>query len=144
MDNSLLGKMFEIGCSAKFIAKEFEASSMNLPINITMQRVIIYLKFHNNCWMSDVSGKIGLEKSSFSRLIENLVNLGYVKQNYDTDDRRRILLELTPAGVELSDYIHETMLTRVNEILSELTPAQLKKLESNLDSALSVIRLIKK
>ena len=57
--------------------------------------------------IGDLSKKLGLDKSTLSRTVEGLVNIGLVKRDVHPKDRRFTLLKLTDQGIEISTRINE-------------------------------------
>ncbi|HEX3046319.1 MAG TPA: MarR family transcriptional regulator [Bacillota bacterium] len=59
--------------------------------------------------LNDLADILGLDKSTMSRTINNLVNDGLVCRDLDTEDRRFIRIGLTPGGQKIYKEIEETM-----------------------------------
>ena len=71
---------------------------------------------------TQLSHLLPVEMSSISRAVANLVDNGYVRRNRRRDDRRVVMLSLTPAGRELAEELrnqvnenYETLLTGISE-----------------------------
>jgi DNA-binding MarR family transcriptional regulator len=63
-----------------------------------------------------------------SVLADRLVRTGYVERNEDTADRRRVLLTLTRAGVQLVTDLREGSHQHLRRWMSQLSPADLSAL----------------
>ncbi len=48
--------------------------------------------------LADLSRALGISKQAVSQLIDTMVMRGYLERTADADDRRRMLLTLTPRG----------------------------------------------
>jgi DNA-binding MarR family transcriptional regulator len=59
--------------------------------------------------LNGLAEMLGLDKSTMSRTINNLVNEGLVARELDLEDRRFIRIELTPGGRKIYEGIEETM-----------------------------------
>ncbi len=62
-----------------------------------------------------------------SALVERLVQRGLVHRAADPQERRRVVLQLTPAGARLVERAWRATRARLREILSGLPPAQLEQ-----------------
>lgn len=89
----------------KVFFKGFEEQFQPENINFTQIKTMVTLKFDGPCSMSYVSGKLGLEKGSFSSVAHHLIDIGYVNKIQDSKDKRVFLLELTPKGREVTKEI---------------------------------------
>lgn len=59
--------------------------------------------------LSDLADILGLDKSTMSRTINNLVNDGLVFRDLDTEDRRYVRIKLTENGQKIFEEIEATM-----------------------------------
>src|SRR5580693_8940542 len=53
----------------------------------------------------DLPADLGVTKQAVSQVIDILVNRGYLERGTDTDDRRRVRLEVTARGEEVVDAV---------------------------------------
>ncbi len=75
-----------------------------------------------------------------SQRLDKLERAGLVTRHVDVDDRRRVDVELTPAGVELVDSVLADLMDRDARVLSEaLTPTEQARLEQLLRKLLLVL-----
>lgn len=84
--------------------------------------------FHlQNCPMtaSDLAKKRQVSLQSASVLVQGLVEKGWVTREPNPADRRQFLLQLTPAGVDLSHQSKQKMVAFLAELLSQLTAEEL-------------------
>lgn len=139
MENVILGKMFDVGNFAKSVIRKADFSDIGEELNNTMMRVIIYIKNHPGCSMSETSGKIGIEKSSFTRVIDKLGLKGIVATDLSQSDRRKTVLWLTEYGLGLAEELSGIIHKFADDYFNRLPKAQLKKLEEHLASVLSIL-----
>ncbi len=59
--------------------------------------------------LNDLADVLGLDKSTMSRTINNLVNDGLVMRDLDAEDRRYVRIGLTESGRKIRDETEETM-----------------------------------
>jgi DNA-binding MarR family transcriptional regulator len=79
--------------------------------------------------------RLHLDRSSVSRLVERLVDRGWVSRAAGERDRRTIRLEATPAGELIAASIAETRSSRFSALL-DAVPMDRR------DGALDAIRLL--
>lgn len=72
-------------------------------------------------------------KSRISRAVGALVTLGYVARAEASDDRREVMLELTPKGRAVYAELVPLLLKREEVILSCLTPEERTQLDHLMD-----------
>ena len=77
---------------------------------------------------SDVAQVLGLDKSTVSRGITQLENLGLIERVGDPDDGRARLLRLTTTGAERFDAMRAQRQTEFRAILTRWNPTDLADL----------------
>jgi DNA-binding MarR family transcriptional regulator len=75
---------------------------------------------------SDLARQFHVTNPTISRIVDSLVDRGYVKRNYDPDDRRCIYLELTGQGQEAGEQVRGHFFEAVMEFLRPLSEEQLE------------------
>ena len=70
--------------------------------------------------MSKLAHKLGLDASTLTRNIQKLENLGLVKRNHDSYDKRVQKAVLTKQGVEITEEIEEALLKTSNLIIEQI------------------------
>ncbi len=66
--------------------------------------------------------------ATITGIVGRLVRMDLVKRQRDKDDRRRVLVELTPRGRELVDKVRRFRADRLRETLSHLPPEDAREL----------------
>ena len=85
---------------------------------------LMFINEHRGGNVSMVSERLGLTKSSASKLVEGLVERGYVSREVAAEDRRRLVLSVTAAGGSALELIHNQAISNLGAILGALTPAE--------------------
>ena len=75
---------------------------------------------------------LGVSKQAASQLIDTLVLRGYLKRRADPDDRRRIVIELTPRGYAAAGVVREAVQEVDAELAAALSDDQLEGLRAGL------------
>lgn len=89
--------------------------------------------------MSEVSRSLSVPTSTATRIIDSLVNAGYIARQADNEDRRIVRVVLTPAGEAAFHAANNHLRKRLTWMLRHFTPAeqaQLVKLLGKLADAL--------
>lgn len=70
----------------------------------------------------DLGAALALEKSSVSRLVQQLEQRGWVLRDRDPNDNRLRLLRLSAEGQRISNVVGQRMHERHAEVFQQLTP----------------------
>ena len=76
--------------------------------------------------MSAIAQKMGHTTAAASGLVDRLENLAYVMRSVARDDRRKVMVCITPKGSALVRRIREEMVGNLMKILNHLTPDEQK------------------
>ena len=76
----LLNNLKTLPMLVKNIFHSTDTSSLNLDINKTQEAILMAIKDHQNKSMKEISRFIGLEKSSYTRSVDILVEKGYLER----------------------------------------------------------------
>jgi DNA-binding MarR family transcriptional regulator len=91
--------------------------------------------------MNEVASRILASKSGLTRIIDNMVKAGLVRRERPEDDRRLVLVFITPDGLrtlEAARRVHRDGIRR--HFTEHLTEAELTKLARTLDKVRSRVR----
>lgn len=72
----------------------------------------------------ELGSHLGLEKSTVSRLVDGMVQKGWVEKGRDPDNRRYQKLVLTPTGRRAAEQIMRAMRERHSRWIAGLTPEE--------------------
>jgi DNA-binding MarR family transcriptional regulator len=101
----------------KKIYHEHDISRLNLDINKTQVKILMTVDENAEKSMSEISDMVGLEKSSFSRSVDHLVEEGFLKRNHLENNRRTICLSLTEKGTKAAKKIRDDLDTYLESLL---------------------------
>jgi DNA-binding MarR family transcriptional regulator len=76
--------------------------------------------------MSAIAQKMGHTTAAASGLVARLENLGYVMRSSAADDRRKVMVCITPKGSELVRRIREEMVGNLMKMMGHLTNEEQK------------------
>src|SRR5262245_39551156 len=83
-----------------------EAATDWLGINVTDGRAIDVIDQHGRITAGDLAKELRLSTGAVTTLVDRLERAGYARRLPDPNDRRRVLIEVTPIVHELSAQIY--------------------------------------
>src|SRR5437879_2293183 len=98
------------------------------PGNVSFSQffLLAYLDQKEVLTMSAIAQKMGHTTAAASGLVARLENLGYVMRSIARDDRRKVMVCITPKGSALVRRIREEMVGNLVKVLNHLTPDEQK------------------
>ena len=100
----------------------------HLDISMQQLRAIYLLRDEEVATVGRLAELFGILLPAASVLADRLVRAGYVERHEDTADRRRVLLSLTRAGIQLVTELREGSHSQLRRWMSELSPEDLAAL----------------
>lgn len=89
-------------------------------VTITQCHAIVEIGRMKKVSLIELAELLGLDKSTMSRTINNLVEDGLVNRDLDAENRRYISIQLTNKGIEVFNNIEESMVTYYSSIFSTI------------------------
>jgi DNA-binding MarR family transcriptional regulator len=98
------------------------------PGNVSFPQffLLTYLDNQELLMMSAIAQKMGHTTAAASGLVARLQNLGYVMRSHASDDRRKVMVAITPRGSALVRRIREEMICNLMKMMSHLSPGEQK------------------
>ena len=103
----------------------------NEPVTLAQVRVMGALRFHSRS-LGELAAVYRVSPATMSRLISTLVRRGWVAREDDPNDRRQVVLYLTPKGEMVWKMLAERSIEHLSAILGQLTPNELDALKQAL------------
>ncbi len=107
-------------------------------LSVPQFRTLNFLSRHRGASLSEVAEHIGLSLPSMSTLVDGLVLRNFAKRRHDTEDRRRMTLELTDRGEATLRAAHEGTEAYLAELLGRLSPQE----KNTVVNAMRILRAI--
>ncbi len=79
-----------------------------------------YLANENYLTMTDISKKMGHSTAAATGLVDRLEKLGYVQRLHASEDRRKVMVQITQKGVELVERIREDIVSSLVTLMVDL------------------------
>jgi len=109
-------------CFMLHLCKELAPGNVSFPQFF----LLTYLDRKEVLTMSAIAQKMGHTTAAASGLVARLENLAYVVRSVARDDRRKVMVCITPKGSALVRRIREEMVGNLIKILNHLTPDEQK------------------
>lgn len=91
-----------------------------VELSVAQFRTLIYLSRHRRACLSDVAEHAGLTLPTTSKMIDGLVKRELVSRRISPEDRRRVMLRLTPLGQGTLDQAFSHARERLASMLTAL------------------------
>jgi DNA-binding MarR family transcriptional regulator len=89
-------------------------------VTLTQCHAIVEIGRMEKVSLIDLAELLGLDKSTMSRTINNLVEGSLVNRDLDVENRRYVSIQLTNKGIEVFNNIEESMATYYSSIFSSI------------------------
>ena len=77
-----------------------------------------YLAKEDYLTMTDISKKMGHSTAAATGLVDRLEKLGYVQRLHASDDRRKVMVQITRKGIDLVDKMREDIVENLVEVMA--------------------------
>ena len=109
-------------CFVLRLSKELAPGNVSFPQFF----LLAYLDQKEVLTMSAIAQKMGHTTAAASGLVARLENLGYVMRSHASDDRRKVMVCITPRGSSLVLRIREEMVGNIMKVMAHLSPGEQK------------------
>lgn len=131
LDNIIFEQAFQ-----KKIAGKFNELSKNQPM------VIKIIGMEGEMMPSTIGKYTGMEKSSLTRMVDDLEKKGIVSRKTDPDDRRKVLVSLTEKGLEYYNCLNKITAEMADEILKFVDEKDIEDYVQSLETMVRILRKI--
>ncbi|WP_456830579.1 MarR family winged helix-turn-helix transcriptional regulator [Deinococcus sp. UYEF24] len=116
--------------------ERLQAAGMDVPPG--SEQLSLLRQFHRvfrivqstpgGCSMGEVSEQLGIPFSNATRVIEQMVQRKLLERRSGTDDRRIILIQVTPGGEQIYHVFDDAFKRRLEQLLSQFAPHEREQL----------------
>jgi len=103
------------------------------PITLAQYRMLAVLDFDDGQNVRDLAARLGVERSTATRMCTRLVGAGLIARSGDPSDRRAVIISLTGEGREVVASVTRARRDNVATLLRSLPPARREQLVDLLD-----------
>jgi DNA-binding MarR family transcriptional regulator len=98
---------------------------LGLDITMAQAKVLYLVRATGSLPMSDLVARLGVTVPTVTGIVDRLVERELVVRRGTPDDRRRVVIEITPAGVELIDGMRDLSAGQFLGLLAVMDEAEL-------------------
>lgn len=98
------------------LSKELNRGNLSYPQFF----LLTYLSSEEYLTMTDISKKMGHSTAAATGLVDRIENLGYVERTHASEDRRKIMVRITPKGVEMVARMRKEIANDLANILASM------------------------
>ena len=102
-------------------------------LSMVQFRTLAFVEANQGASLSDASTAIGLSLPSMSKLVDALVNQGYLQRDMHGEDRRRIRLSLTGKGKSELDESYRHTQSYFENKFAEITEDERKQIAESMN-----------
>lgn len=106
------------------------------------QRRLLYRLGNGEQGQSELARGLGLSAASLTRLIDRLEERGLVSRRRDREDRRRVVVELEPAGQRVLGETHMLRGSGVQQAVEKMSPSDRRRVQDALRDLVDAARAI--
>lgn len=131
LDNVIFEQTFQ-----KKITGKFKELSKNQPM------VIKIIGIEGEIMPSTLGKYTGMEKSSLTRMVDDLEKKGIVFRKTDPEDRRKVLVSLTEKGLDCYNRLSQITTDMAEEILQFVDDNDVENFMRSLETMVKIMRKI--
>jgi DNA-binding MarR family transcriptional regulator len=109
-------------------------------LSVPQFRALAFLDRNPGACLSRVADHLGVTTATASVIIDRLVRRGLLVRADDPRERRRLVLTLTPAGLEHLDQARCATRSWMAEVLAPLAPANLRRIAKGVNLLARILR----
>lgn len=91
-------------------------------LSITQLHAIMKIKYSGQVNMTELAEMMDVSPPSASAMVDRLVERGLLVREHSTEDRRKVVVKISPAAMENSREIENTLLTFFVGIVEKIGP----------------------
>lgn len=107
------------------MADASDPTFLALDITMAQAKILFLIRATGSLPMSDLVAKLGVTVPTVTGIVDRLVERDLVVRRGTPDDRRRVVIGITPAGVELIDGMRDFSARQMQGLLSVMDEAEL-------------------
>jgi len=110
---------------------------------ISQSYILIYLLKSGSLSMNEISEKMNLDRSTITRILDNLIRDGYIEKNRSKNDGRVILASLTPQGKEKTEVLKQKVNQYYKEIIDAVPEGEVLEVVSSVNTLLEALKEVR-
>jgi len=122
---------------ADFILFTQRSCILNLSAELNKEKLsfpqfflLAYLSSEEFLAMSDIAHKMGHSTAAATGLVDRLEKLGFVERKQAAEDRRKIMVRITDAGIQMVANMRTEIAQSISTIMSDMDAEEAETVES--------------
>lgn len=125
------------------LIRSFHHRSPSSDFSRQQVRFLLFLQEHRNKPMTYLSEHLLISKPNLSKLVNDLIESGYVKRVHSENDRRVVLVDITEEGRKQLRIHYQWMLGEVEKLLCVLTDQEVEEAYDHVQSLVKILGKIR-
>jgi DNA-binding MarR family transcriptional regulator len=114
-----------------------------LGINKTEVRTLMTLRRKGPMTMHDLGDRVGIAKGSLTSVVDKLISLALAERSEHPDDRRKVLVAITKAGLETARKMDKHLRAHLDKKFSVLEESERLELLQSLKTIHTISKRLK-
>lgn len=139
--NKALSLMEETDLVFRTVWKKYQYYLMPEECDLSMHQMLFlkYLEDRKTCTPSDIARRYGITLGAVTGFVNRLHKLGLITRTHSEEDRRVVLIELTPQGIEALNAFEQEREKRFRQICEKLDDRLAAKFKDVLEQLNTVL-----
>jgi 4-hydroxyphenylacetate 3-hydroxylase, reductase component len=116
--------LYLLARASNLASAEFHAELASLGIPVPMWRILAILSGTDGHPVGEIAARALLKQPTVTKIVDRLVELGFVVRQPVAGDRRRVLVQITPSGEDLVASLILRARDHEDRLLDAQTPAE--------------------
>ena len=116
----------------------------DITLNQTQAHTLLFLREKGALPMHTLGKLTGIIKGSLTQVVDVLVEDGLAERKRDPEDRRSVLVSITPDGLRLTERLDKNLIEHIQSILLPFDEKKTDELLTALHTLQSSLELIEK
>jgi DNA-binding MarR family transcriptional regulator len=112
-----------------------------MDLTYNQYKTLLTIADRGECSLGELGRELEVAMSSASQMVDRLVGQGLVNREQDADNRRQVIIRLTPQGQELIGELRRGIIRRYEKILDRLSD---RDQEALVESFETIARIMEK
>ena len=100
------------------LSKELQRGDVSFP----QYFLLGFLELKGELTMTEIAKKMGHTTAAATGLVDRLEKLGHVERGHAKNDRRKILVKITPSGKKIVSEVRDDMIANLLKMMEHLEP----------------------
>ena len=100
------------------LSKELQRGDVSFP----QYFLLGFLELKGELTMTEIAKKMGHTTAAATGLVDRLEKLGHVERGHAKNDRRKILVKITPSGKKIVSEVRDDMIANLLKMMAHLEP----------------------